>query len=440
MHALAHEFTNRKVSPWGGIKYYQQTYERSGLRDDILDVGLPEGGANRALPAIDLVEGFMVSMVLGSKRMTHTGRLKQDDVIREIFGWEKGIGSQSTYSRFFRRFDTAFNDTFFTAVMRRWWDEMSIKKMTIDIDSTVISRYGNQDGAEVGYNPNKKGRPSHHPLMAFCDELQMVVNAWMRPGNTHDTNGMDCFLEQLLEIVPAERIGLLRADSGFYSNEVMCDLEEAKVKYIIRAKMTSAMMTQVLRIKEWYSNDTVCPGAFYAEIEYKGTSWFKSRRAVVVRRPKAAGPSKQEAMFEEDNLKDTNDFFVYITTSELSCVEIHALYNRRGDCENRIKELKYDYCIDGFCMDDINATEAALRFIMLAYNVMSLFKQQVMQSRVRHQLSTIRFQCIAIGSYLTRNGRNKVLKLAAEGKRRHYLEHVFDNVELLKPPFKFSNA
>lgn len=71
MHPLAHEFTNRKVSPWGGIKYYQQTYERSGLRDDTLDVGLPEGRSNRALPAIDLVEGFMVSAVLGSRMMAH---------------------------------------------------------------------------------------------------------------------------------------------------------------------------------------------------------------------------------------------------------------------------------------------------------------------------------------------------------------------------------
>jgi hypothetical protein len=82
-----------------------------------------------------------------------------------------------------------------------------------------------------------------------------------------------------------------------------------------------------------------------------------------------------------------------------------------------------------------------IRFILLTYNIMALFKQKVMtNSRVQHQLSTIRFQCIAIGSYLVKNGRNKVMKLSAQGRRRHFLEHFFDQVELLKPPFKFAIA
>lgn len=67
MHELAHEFSKRKVSPWGGIKFFQQTYERSGVRDDLLELSLPEGGSNRAYDAIDLVEGFMVSAMLGSR-------------------------------------------------------------------------------------------------------------------------------------------------------------------------------------------------------------------------------------------------------------------------------------------------------------------------------------------------------------------------------------
>jgi len=39
-----------------------------------------------------------------------------------------------------------------------------------------------------------------------------------------------------------------------------------------------------------------------------------------------------------------------------------------------------------------------------------------------------------------KSGRNKVLKLAAEGERRHFLEYFFDQVEHLKPPFKLSAA
>ena len=64
----------------------------------------------------------------------------------------------------------------------------------------------------------------------------------------------------------------------------------------------------------------------------------------------------------------------------------------------RIKELKYDFGIDGFCMDDFWATDAAFRRICFACNLMSLFRQIAMKTDIAHTLSTIRFKCIGIGS------------------------------------------
>jgi Transposase DDE domain group 1 len=440
MHELAHEFTSKKISPWGGLKFFQQTYERSGVREDLLSAQLPEGGSNAAYKAIDLVEGLMVSAVLGSRRIAHTGMLRTDEVIAGMFGWKDGMGSQSTFSRFFRKFTTEGNDALFTSLMRKWWDRMAIGKVTIDIDSTVCTRYGEQEGATVGYNPQKKGRASHHPLMAFCDELKMTVNGWMRPGNTNDAGDVESFLAQLLLILPAERIGLVRGDSGFYGDPFMSQLESEGVTYIIRGRLTSALLSRIVRIKEWHHNDTVFKDAQYAELRYKAKDWKKGRRAIVVRRPKK-DPDGNPVLFDGEDVHKNYDIAVFFTTSELSASKVHALYNQRGESENRIKELKYDYGMDGFAFKDIAATEAVFRFILMAYNIMALFKQKVMtNSKVPHQLATIRFQCIAIGSYLVKTGRNKVMKLSAEGKRRHFLEHFFDQVEILKPPFRFSTA
>lgn len=440
MHELSHEYTSKKISPWGGLKFFQQTYERSGVREDLLAAALPEGNSNAAYKAIDLVEGFMVSTVLGSRRMAHTGMLRSDEVIKELFNWEDGMASQSTFSRFFGKFSIEGNDLLFSKLMRQWWSRMDIAKLTVDFDSTVITRYGKQEGAEVGYNPQKHGRASHHPLMAFCDELKMVINGWMRPGNTNDSKDVESFLAQLLLIMPAKKIGLLRGDSGFYGDPFFRQLEAEKIPYIIRARITSTLLEKVMGITSWYADPSVFKGAEYAEMRYKAKDWQKSRRAIVVRRPKRVEGAKDGVLFKDELLRTEYDITVYITTTELPASKVHGLYNQRGDCENRIKELKYDYGLDGFAMKGIGATEAAFRFILLAYNIMALFKQKVMTGPVKHQLSTIRFQCIAIGSYLVRNGRNKVMKLSAEGKRRHFLEHFFDQVEILKPPFKFSIA
>jgi len=99
--------------------------------------------------------------------------------------------------------------------------------------------------------------------------------------------------------------------------------------------------------------------------------------------------------------------------------------------------LNYDFSTDSFALRSLAALEATFRLVMAAYNIMSLFKQKAMQVSGRNQLSNVKFQYTAIGSYLVTSGRKKLLKLAAEGKRRHFLEHIFDNLEHLKPHFVF---
>ena len=62
--------------------------------------------------------------------------------------------------------------------------------------------------------------------------------------------------------------------------------------------------------------------------------------------------------------------------------EVWRLYRGRADCENRIKELKYDLAADSFCLRDLWVTEAALSMVMVAYNLMSLFRQPTLRASV----------------------------------------------------------
>ena len=64
-----------------------------------------------------------------------------------------------------------------------------------------------------------------------------------------------------------------------------------------------------------------------------------------------------------DDLPDYR-FSLYVTNLDLPLDQIWKIYNSRADCENRIKELK----------QDLGATEASFRVIMVAYNLMSLFR------------------------------------------------------------------
>lgn len=442
MHELRHEFTNRKISPWGGIKYFQQVWERSGVREFIKSLNdLPQPGSNRGYETIDLIEGFLTSVILGARRLEHCGMLRTDQVIRDIYGWQKGMASASTFQRFFHKFDEQLNARLFWPIMKQVLSKVAIRYMTIDLDSSVVTRYGKQQKAEVGYNPAKKGRPSHHPLMAFCDELKMVVNGRMRSGRSHSNSNAIEFINEIIQIVGRTNIGLLRGDVGFYSHPIMCFLEkETPIPYLFKARMTTGLERKIIEQRNWHRSNDVTQGAVYSEIEYKSSGWKKGRRMILVGIPKKEKSTESGWLFSEYEFSHRYEFYAFVTNTSYSMIEVHRKYNQRGDAENRIKELKYDYAMDGFAMHSFAATDAAFRFVLLAYNLMTIFKQAMMQPRVNHRLNTIKFQCLAIGSYLTNSGRRKVLKLAAEGKRRHFLEHIFRNVEQLKPPYSFSIA
>jgi hypothetical protein len=103
----------------------------------------------------------------------------------------------------------------------------------------------------------------------------------------------------------------------------------------------------------------------------------------------------------------------------------HPGSKKRADAENQIKELKYNYGMEGFCSESFSATEAAFRWVMVAYNLMSLFKQKTVTTKSIPTLSTLRFQCIAIGSYIITKGRKEVLKLSIKESKRDFFDTLF---------------
>lgn len=443
MPLLDYEYTDKKVSPWGGIRLVHELYQRTGLRQKILELGLKPPGSNRGYSPCDVVEGFMVSVILGARRLAHSGLLRQDEVIREIFGWQRGMASQSTFSRFFHNYDFEDNDRIFPVLQKWWFGQFGLDKYTIDLDSTVLTRYGAQDGVEVGYNPGKKGRGSHHPLMAFVAELNMVANAWMRTGNSAAATDFQAFFDELLQILPADQIGLVRADSGFYGEAVLSQLEAHDVSYIVSAHLKSGLANQIFHQKAWYPvQDGEDIGLDYCSFEWAAAKWEKPRRFVVIRKLKATHPdSGGKTLFAELDEYNKYTYSAFVTNTDLSAPLVWSLYRKRADCENRIKELKQDYGIEGFCLKEMGATENAFRWIMVAHNLMSLFKLQVLKKKKKiPQLAILNLQCIAIGSYLTRSARKTTLKLAVHKKRRHFLEGLFKNLADSSPPYSFSNA
>jgi hypothetical protein len=63
------------------------------------------------------------------------------------------------------------------------------KELILDFDSTVETVYGAKK-AGVGVNPHKPGRKSYHPLLVFEGKSRLCLNARLREGNSHSSQGV----------------------------------------------------------------------------------------------------------------------------------------------------------------------------------------------------------------------------------------------------------
>ena len=102
--------------------------------------------------------------------------------------------------------------------------------------------------------------------------------------------------------------------------------------------------------------------------------------------------------------------------------------------------MKYDFGIEHFCLSEFFATEAAFRFIMVAYNLMSLFRQIILKEKNQATLSTLRFKCFALGAWITDHARYKTLTIAVTRKKRAWLDGLFDTVNQFETPVTYSNV
>jgi hypothetical protein len=403
--------------------------ETTGISKKLSELGLPQGTSNNSIDSVSIVESFLVSIWIGCFRFSHTAVVRLDDVLRQIFGWQR-VPSGTTYGRFFKKFTPSVNHRVFLELNSWFFEQLQFDNYTLDVDSSVITCYGEQEGAKKGYNPTKRGRNSHHPLFAFINDIRMVANCWNRSGNTASNSNCIHFLEETLSILKNKTIGLFRADSGFCSESILKFVEEKTIPYVMSCKLYANLQSAIYSHTVW---NPIGMGIWIAEIEFKQGGWSKARRIIIIKqeeevRKKTTGKKLTSLFKLEDIDKDKvykTRYHAFVTNQKLPAIQIWEQYKKRGDAENRIKELKQDFGAEGFCMDNFCATETAMRFVMIAYNLMSLFRLLTLQKSPSPTLATLRFNCFAVGSWV----ENGVLKMSVPLKRRQWYDSLFAFIE-----------
>jgi len=397
------EYTAKPLSGWGGLALLFEFGRKIGFFDALERIFPTAKVSPNQISSSDIVKALFTTVLMGGNRFSHVERVRADEVLRAVIDADRVCGPD-TMRRLFESLAQSeceqmyveLEDFMKTLLINRQQEDI------LDLDSTILERYGSQQGVAKGYHTSRAGQTSHHPLLGMFARSKYIAHCWLRAGGASTLRGPSEFVKELLSRVPEGlKISLVRADSGFHTEELVRTLEANGLDYIIAARMKQPMQRLVARIKEsdWVRLDEVHD---FAECVEQQPNWSRPRRLTFFR----------HEIRREGQLFETRIYEYSALVTSLSCeaVTCSNLYDHRGECENTIKEFKNDFGARGFCISSFYGTEMVFRLLAVLFNLVSEFKYQVLKN-TSVTLQTIRNKVFVLGAILGRAGRRLVLRL-----------------------------
>ena len=435
------EFTDNKMTAYGVFSLLAAFFEKINLRG-ILQEAIPIGESSpNGMGIYSKVSAHILMIYAGGNRFSHLPYLGWQEVLSDLFGVNRLPLASTTLGRLFRKIRKLNEVEMMSDALWGYLKELipwqDIREDWLTFDSTVLERYGKQEGAKRGYNPKKKGRGSHSPLLAFLNKSKYVVHLWNRPGNVMSWNNIVGFFESTWQRLSGHiYIKGIIADSGFYLREFIELLERRKVIYIIAARLYRPLQRMVYAQQNWQEIEG---GIWVTEFFFQHLDWKTERRYIAVRqdisrRPHAMG--KELSLFGADYDIGNYRYSVWITNSPDPSYEVWKQCRPRANDENTIKELKEDFALGGFSMKYFYSTEAAMLIRVLVYNLFVLFRHHILgQNEKTERLKTLRYKYFVLPAQLGTDGRTPVLRISIfTQKAQSKLLYLYHRIEQYFPP------
>jgi len=337
-------------------------------------------------------------------------------VLQKIAGWLR-IPDETTLGRLFkevRERQVSEMETFVHVLRRKVWQGVTrsgthkvnlLQTLWIDVDSSVKTVCGKQEGVAKGYNPHKKGARSYHPQLAFCTETKEILQGWLRTGSAYTSNGIVEFMKQLLAQLPDSRRILFRGDSGYFVGALLDHLDSLGHGYLIKVKLKN--LVSLLSKQQWEAIKGK-PGWEQCRFWYRAGSWNASRLLVAVRQRQEVLPSRQQ------NLVDPvcYDFFCYVTTENYTPWQTHKTYGKRATSETWIEEAKSQLGLAHLKTDSFLANAALFQCAILAYNTLRWMAMSSGNTQLKKwEPESIRVHLISVAGKLLVGGNQIHIKI-----------------------------
>lgn len=291
------------------------------------------------------------------------------------------------------------------------------EEITLDIDSYDAETYG---GQQLSLFNGYYREEMYHPLVVTVAEYGFVVAGLLRPGNAGPSGDADKLMQQLLSelrrLLPNTRIKL-RADSGFVSPPFYRVLEKYGVKYAIRLRLTVTLKKYFEEVfpdagddPERRSEEEGWP--LYHRRDYRPKGWHKSRRIIM--------------KIQRDPKWGSLERFVILTNMRGSNRRVWNFYEHRGQCEQRIDELKNHLRAEKFSCCEFAANAVKLHLILMAHNLFAAVRIMLPEKHElkRATVQRLRVALIKCGATVVRTARRLWIHASRSWPNRKFLADI----------------
>jgi hypothetical protein len=402
-----YETCSEQLSPFGGLLAMIKFF-------DLIDFKLIFN-ATYHMPArqpklghYSMVAGLLMLLFIGFNRIWHFSYIRLDAMLCGFFRVTK-LPVASTFWRYLDSLgiNQAQSLLKLMSVLReRVWKQLGLNyvRICIDIDTTVETIYGNQQGGRKGHNTKNRGKKGYRPVLCFIEQTRECLIGKFRKGETISGKQTAAFILQTKTQLPAcvQKV-LLRADGEFQSWESVEAAISCGYDFIIANKRCDPPFDPSGWCRPWKRKDVA-----YNSCVYQPIGWQAPCRFVAMRIPKtklAPNQQVQCALFEDDNYT----YRIFCTSLSGPAHAVVGQYDKRADVENLVGEAKREG-LEAIPSAKFKNNYAFFQLVLLSYNIWRYIKLLAAVSQGRKEMPSLK----TVASNTIRIARLKLLFIAAK--------------------------
>ncbi len=373
------------VTPLGQLAFFVEYLKQGGLFDPfVADCPLSYASPN-APSKRDVLGTMILSILAGHRRYAHITCLQSDGVSPGLLGMTKVVSEESV-RRGLKKIDEAAGAAWLQRHLDYVYRPLLQEPWILDVDTTIKPLFGHQEGAVVGYNPRKPGRPSHAYHSYLIAGLRLVLDVTVTPGNaTHAKHAMPGLRDLLARLGRPSWPALLRGDVDWGNEATMSFAEQEGLAYLFKLRTTAKVKRLIAKLTGEGGWVEAGHGYRARETRLRLSGWSRDRRVVVLRRRLQRqttivhhDPNQQLLGFAvSEPGGELFEYAVLVTSLSDEPLTIAQLYRDRGDAENTFDELKNQWGWAGYITKDLKRCRLMARSQALVYNWWSLFARLI---------------------------------------------------------------